>query len=242
FIDRYHRIESLYEILSPSPELREHVASFRKLADLYLMVRNAYGSPTRFYENIAHKTEQMMREAAETYGPVTAEKTVEFDLKTLQSLRDAGSDDNAKVINLVRAIENEAAKKAEQQPVLLGIAQRARFILEALEQRTISTAEAMRQLENLVKERAAAEAERDRSGLEPVAFSIYWQLRQEGFKDARNVAEEIAAAASRFPNFAENADELRQLKAELYRALMREVSGTKMVVLGDVVLRLLGAE
>lgn len=241
FIDRYRRIESLYEILSPSPELRGHVESYRKLADLYLMVRNAYGSPTRFYGEVARKTEHMIREQAATYAPVVPGKTVQFDLKTLRSLRSEDSDDNAKVINLVRAIEKEADEKAEQQPVLLGIAERARAILDAFEHRAVSTAEAMKQITALIEEREAADAERERSGLDPLTFSIYWHLRRRGFKDARSVAEEIMAAARRFPNFAENAEEMRQLKAETYRSLMREVSGAEMVGLGESVLRLLRA-
>lgn len=64
FIDRYRQIEGLYEILSPSPELRGHIDAFRKLIDLYLMVRNAYSSPSRFYEDVARKTQNMIRETA----------------------------------------------------------------------------------------------------------------------------------------------------------------------------------
>jgi type I restriction enzyme R subunit len=240
FIDEYRYIEGLYEILSPSPELRDHIESYRKLADLYLMVRNAYASPTRFYEDVARKTEQMIRETAATYGPITAGRAVEFDLKTLQSLRGEDGDDNAKVVNLVRAVEREADDKADEQPVLLDIAARARAILEALEQRKLGTEEAMRQIAGLVEERTAAEAEREQSGLDAVTFSIYWQLRNQGFKQARAVAEEIMAAAKRFPNHAENDDELRQLKAEVYRSLLRECSGSRMVSLGDTVLRVLG--
>ncbi|MGH8184288.1 MAG: hypothetical protein ACREPH_11590, partial [Rhodanobacteraceae bacterium] len=241
FIDRYRQIEGLYEILSPSPELREHIAAYRKLADLYLMVRNAYGNPTRFHADVARKTEHMIRETAATYGPVRAGKSVEFDLKTLQSLRGEGDNDNATVINLVRAVEKEAEENAQQQPVLLDIAQRAQAILDALEQRALSTRKAMEQITTLVEERAAADAERERSDLDPVTFSIYWHLRGNGFKDAQSVAREIMAAAARFPNHADNADELRQFKAEIYRALMREVAGTKMVGIGDAVLRLLGS-
>lgn len=241
FIERYRHIEALYEILSPSPELREYIESYRKLADLYLMVRNAYGSPTKFYGEVARKTEQMIRDTAVSYGPVAPGRTIEFDLKTLESLRGEGGDDNAGVINLVRALEKEAGEKGGQQPLLLGLARRAQAILEALEQRAINTAEAMRQIEALIGERAVADAERERSGLDPVTFSIYWNLHSAGFKDARGVALEIMAVVQQYPNFGENADELRQLKAELYRALLREVSGTKMVALGDTVLRLLGA-
>jgi type I restriction enzyme R subunit len=239
FIDSYRQIESLYEILSPSPELREHIETFRQLADLYLMVRNAYGSPTRFYEDVARKTEQMVRETASSYGVVATGKVLEFDLKTLQALRSEG-DDNATVINLVRAIETEAETNAEQQPVLLDIAQRAAAILDALEQRTTHTQQAMEQLSLLVGEREQADAEREKLGLDPNTFAIYWQLHGDGIEDALPVANEIIAAAAKYPNHRDNDDERRQLKSEIYRSLVtRGTDGTQMVRLGDAVLRLL---
>jgi len=240
FIDRYRQIEGLYEILSPSPELRGHIEAFRKLADLYLMVRNAYGSPTRFYGDVARKTETMIREGASTYGPIAAGKTVEFDLKTLRALSSDDGADNATVINLVRAIENEAEQKAEQQPVLVHIAQRAAAILEALEQRSISTEKAIAQLELLVQEREQADQARVELGLDSTTFAVYWHLQGQGFKDALRVAREITAARDRYLNHADNEEERRQLKAEIYRSLMREASGARMVSLGETVIRLLG--
>ncbi len=240
FIDRYRQIEALYEILSPSPELREHIDAFRKLADLYLMVRNAYGSPTRFYEDVARKTEKMIRESAASYGPVALGKTVEFDLKTLQALRADDGDDNATVINLVRAIEREADDKAEEQPVLVDIAQRAEAILEALEQRTLSTQKAVEQLELLMHEREQADAARAQLGLDPTTFAIFWQLQGEGLKEPQQCAQEIMAAAVRYHNHAVSEDERRQLKAEIYRSLVtRGLDGARMVALGDTVIRLL---
>ena len=239
FIDNYRQIESLYEILSPSPELREHIDTFRQLADLYLMVRNAYASPTRFYEDVARKTEQMVREMAGTYAPVATGKVVEFDLKTLQALRAEG-DDNATVINLVRAIETEAEEKGEQQPVLLDIAQRAAAILDALEQRTIHTQQAIEQLSLLVGEREQADTEREKLGLDPATFAVYWQLKNDRVDHALAAAREIMTAVARYPNYADNDDEKRKLKSEIYRSLVtRGTDGTQMVRLGDAVLRML---
>jgi type I restriction enzyme R subunit len=239
FIDNYRQIESMYEILSPSPELREHIDTFRHLADLYLMVRNAYGRPTRFYEDVARKTEQMVREMASTYAPVATGKVVEFDLKTLQALRAEG-DDNATVINLVRAVETEAEEKAEQQPVLFDIAQRAAAILDALEQRTIHTQQAIEQLSLLVGEREQADAEREKLGLDPATFAVYWQLKNDRVDHALAAAREIMTAVARYPNYADNDDEKRKLKSEIYRSLVtRGTDGTQMVRLGDAVLRML---
>lgn len=240
FNDSYRQIESLYEILSPSPELREHIETFQRLVDLYLMVRNAYSSPTRFYEDVARKTEQMVRDMASSDGVITAGKVVEFDLKTLQALRGQGDDDNATVINLVRAIETEAEEKAEQQPVLLDIAQRAAAILDALEQRTIHTQQAIEQLSLLVGEREQADAEREKLGLDPTTFAVYWHLQGDGVKDALLAANEIMTAAAKYPNHHDNDDEQRQLKSEIYRSLViRGTDGAQMVRLGDAALRML---
>lgn len=240
FIDGYRQIESLYEILSPSAELRPHVRAYGELTDLYLMVRNAYGSPTRFYEDVARKTEQMVRQSAVSEMPVSAGKTVEFDLKTLQALRAEGGNDNATVINLVRSIESEAEDHAEEQPVLLDIAQRAQAILEALEQRTLTTQQAIEQLELLTREREQSDLEREKLGLDPSTFAVYWHLHGDGIKDALVVANEIQAAAAKYPNHRDNDDERRQLKSEIYRSLVtRGVDGAQMVRLGDAVLRLL---
>ena len=238
FIDRYRHIEGLYEILSPSPELRGHIGAYRKLADLYLMVRNAYASPTRFYEDVARKTELMVRESAASYS-LSEGRTVEFDLKTLQALQAKHEDDNGSVINLVKKIENEAEEKGHQQPALIDIAQRAQAILEALEQRAINTQQAFEQLSSLVEEREQADIARERTGLDARTFAIYWQLHKEGFKQPETVAKEVVLAVAKYPNYAANEDENRQLKAEIYRSLMREVAGNRMVGLGEAVMRLL---
>lgn len=242
FIDRYRQIEALYEILSPSPELREHIDAFRRLADLYLMVRNAYGSKARFYGDVARKTELMIRETAASYGPIIAGKTVEFDLKTLKALQASGDDDNETVINLVRSVEEEASDKADQAPVLVDIAARARAVLEALEQRAINTQQALEQIELLMAERAQADSAREELGLDPLTFALYWHLHGVGLKQALLIAQEIVAALENYPNHADNDDELRQLKARIYGSLMREASGPRMVTLGEAVLRLIGRQ
>src|SRR3546814_21111968 len=119
----------------------------------------------------------MIRETANSYGPVVSGKTVEFDLKTLQSLRTDGDDDNATVINLVRAIEREAGEKEAKQPVLVDIAQRAQAILAALAQRPVNTKQALEQLELLTRARDEAEGAREKLGPPPATFALYWTLQ-----------------------------------------------------------------
>ena len=94
------------------------------------------------------------------------------------------------------------------------------------------------QIETLMKEKYEADKARKESGLDPATFEIFWFLQQEKLPDAMMLAKEITAAYQRFPNFATNADEQRQLKAEIYKSLLRVVSGKRMVDLADEILRL----
>jgi type I restriction enzyme R subunit len=64
----YKQIETLYEILSPSPDLRDFVEDFGRLSGLYQIIRNAFRKKTVLYGDVAFKTEQLVREKAESYG------------------------------------------------------------------------------------------------------------------------------------------------------------------------------
>ena len=56
FFEVYKEIEALWEILSPAPELRDHIATYRRLAHLYSAVRNAYANRVDYVVDLAHKT------------------------------------------------------------------------------------------------------------------------------------------------------------------------------------------
>ena len=44
FFEFYKEVETLYEILSPDPALREHIATYQRLSDLYAALRSEYGN------------------------------------------------------------------------------------------------------------------------------------------------------------------------------------------------------
>lgn len=238
FAEFYKELETLYEILSPSPELRDFIEDYNRLADIYVMLRNAYGTKTTFLGDIAHKTEKLVRQNAAAHGLDRLTKTVEFDEAALQALREGQSPDAAKVINLARSLVDIGTRQGEQDPVLLGIAERAEAILEEFTERQASTLQALDRLGKLMEEKRALEEERKRTGLDPATFAIFWILRRENLPMPETITTEISEAFKRFPNYATNADEMRQLKAEVYKALLRVVSGKRMVDLAEQILKL----
>ena len=69
--------------------------------------------------------------------------------------------------------------------------------------------------------------------MDDATFVLYWELKRHVYTDPKKLALEIAAAFSRFPNFNSNPDEMRQLKAELYKHLLAIAQGKAMVEIAD---------
>ena len=173
FAEFYKELETLYEILSPSPELRDHIEDFNRLADIYVMLRNAYGTKTTFLGDLAHKTEMLVRQNATAHGLDKMTKTVEFDEAALQMLKEGQAPDAGKVINLARSLVEFGTREGEHDPMLMGIAERAEAILEAFTERQTSTLQALDRLKELMEEKRTLEDERKHWRGDASGFPIF---------------------------------------------------------------------
>lgn len=225
FFEQYKEIEALWEILSPSPELRDHIASYKQLSQLYAAVRNAYAEKVGFIADLAYKTRRLIEESAEQQGLGRLTKSVTFDVATLQSLRGEKGADEGKVFNLVRGLQQEIDNDAAAAPVLQPLKDRAERILKDLEERKTTGLAAMDQLAALAMEKETAmKAARD-SGLSARAFGVFWVLREDAAAksaglDAMALAKGIEELLGRFPNAQVNPDEQRRLRAAIYKPLL----------------------
>lgn len=225
FFEAYKDIENLWEILSPSKELVDHIAKFKRLAQLYAAVRNAYADKIGFVADLAYKTRQLVEQNATQSGLGNLTKSVTFDLKTLESLRSDKGSDEGKVFNLVRGLQHEIDEDADAAPVLQPLKDRAERIIKDLENRNTTGLAAMDLLAALAVEKDAATKAAKDTGLTAKAFAAYWILRDEprlkkAKLDALTVAKELEKLLLRFPNADVNPDELRQLRAALYRPVL----------------------
>ncbi len=232
FFTAYKEIEELWEILSPSAELRGHLDTFSHLTRLYAAVRNAYADRPNFVADLAHKTQRLVEESAAMYGLGNLTKSVTFDLRTLEALRKESGPDEAKVFNLVRGLQREVEREAGLEAVLRPLKERAESVLKGLEDRTTTGLAAMDILEVLAKEKEAAVAAAEESTLPLRAFGVYWTLKENTALQAASVsanefAEEAQALVDRFPNAAVNADEQRRLRISLYNPLLSVESGER---------------
>ncbi|MDM7459964.1 MAG: HsdR family type I site-specific deoxyribonuclease [Paracoccus sp. (in: a-proteobacteria)] len=225
FFEAYKEIEALWEILSPSSELRDHITTFKRLAQLYAAVRNAYADRVGYLADLAYKTRRLVEESATQEGLGKLTKTVTFDVKTLEGLRGEPGSDEGKVFNLVRGLQKEIEDEADTAPVLQSLKDRAERILKDLENRNTTGLAAMDMLAALAKEKDEAIKAAKDSGLSARAFGVYWNLKDdEALRNAGISAMELARDAEtemhRFPNARVNDDERRKLRATLYRPLL----------------------
>jgi type I restriction enzyme R subunit len=225
FYEAYKDIEALWEILSPSPELRDHIEPYKNLAKLYAAVRNAYAPQVGFVADLAYKTRRLLEEEATQEGLGRLTKTVTFDVKTLEGLRREPGSDEAKVFNLVRSLHHELEEEPAAAPVLRPIAERADQILKGMEERNITGLAAMDYIAGLAQEKEEAVAGAQDSGLSPRAFGVYWSLKDDEALikagiSAVDLAKKAEALLARFPNAQVNDDEQRRLRAALYRPLL----------------------
>jgi type I restriction enzyme R subunit len=225
FFDQYKEIEALWEILSPSPELRDHIASYKQLSQLYAAVRNAYAEKVGFVADLAYKTRRLIEENAQQQGLGRLTKSVTFDVATLQSLRGDKGSDEGKVFNLVRGLQQEIDADPNAAPVLQPLKDRAERILKDLEERKTTGLAAMDQLAALAAEKEAAMKAASDSGLSTRAFGVFWVLREDAAVksaglDAMALAQDIEELLGRFPNAQVNPDEQRRLRAAIYKPLL----------------------
>jgi type I restriction enzyme R subunit len=232
FFEAYKEIENLWEILSPSPELRDHIATFKRLAQLYAAVRNAYADKVGFIADLAYKTRRLVEENATQEGLGRLTKSVTFDVKTLEALRSDKGTDEGKVFNLVRGLQKEIDEDSNAAPVLQPLKDRAERILKDMENRKTTGLAAMDLLAALAAEKGAAMKASRESGLSPKAFGVFWAFREdsslrEAGVAAMELAKETERLLARFPNARVNADEQRQLRAALYRPLLSLPKGER---------------
>ena len=225
FFETYKEIEALWEILSPSPELRDHIVTYKRLAQLYAAVRNAYATKVNYVIDLANKTRSLIQDGAVQQGLGYRTKTVTFDVSTLEALRGGSGSDEAKVFNLVRGLHREVEDNRDSASVLRPLKDRADQVLKDLEERQTIGLAALDLLADIAREKEAAAKAAKESGLSPRAFGVYWILKHDLSLEttgiaAMDLAKEAEDLLTRFPNAAVNPDEQRRLRMVLYRLLL----------------------
>ncbi len=229
FYKLFQELETLYEIISPDVFLRPYIEDYGKLSALYQIVVNAFSKKVALIRDLMKKTEDLVKRSAIGTGLDTVMKPVRIDENTLKALKSSGGGEPPKVINLGKSLLATIKEEGEQQPFLIPISERTEAILEAYDDRQLSTQSALEELARLMEEYLLAKREREKTGFDINTFTLFWLLKQAGAPDPGELTPKVEAAFRKYPNFRDNVAEERQLKAELYKMVLPAVGRDAMV-------------
>ena len=240
FFSAFKELEALWEILSPSTELRDHVETFRRLVELYAAVREAFSVRPTFDPDLAKKTKRLVESSARLDALGDSTQSLTFDTRTLERLRRKPGPPEPKVFNFVRSFQRE---RSDVEPVLRPLKDRAEQILSDIGDLKTSGMQAMETLAALVGEKEAALEAAKKSGLTSRGFNVFWSLKDSQALDSAEIspiglAREVETILSRFPNAGVNTDEERQLRMALYGPLL-DLSGDERARTVDRIIELL---
>lgn len=220
---RYFReLEELYEILSPDPFLRPYLEDYQRLLEMYRLLRTAYEPHVPVDKSFLRKTAQIVQQHSHTSAVREPQETYELGPEALLTLLAEEKRATVKVFNLLKELHRLVEEKGRAAPYLLSIGERAEEIRRRFEEQQIESQQALRELEELVRQLNAARAERESSPLSQQAFAVEWWLRTHGVdaSQAMQVANDMEAAFAEFPHWTHSAKQEGDLRARLYKSLM----------------------
>jgi type I restriction enzyme R subunit len=221
FYGYYRELQELYEILSPDPFLRDFLADYERLTDIYRILRNAYEPGVPVDRSFLRKTAALVQEHTKGGGIESLDKPVELNAEALEKIAGENRPDTVKIFNLVKAIHDLVEQEGVKAPHLIPIGERAAQVALSFEERQATTQEALDALTRLVRECAEAEQTRERSDLPSEAFTVFWLLKRDDVANAEEVARASAAAFGRYPHWRTAPEQEREVRASLYKALIK---------------------
>lgn len=238
FFKWFRQLQNLYEIISPDAFLRPFIDSYLALAELYSLIRSAYGDRLYVDREVSNKTRELLQKHTisgqlELPGAIHA-----LGPEELARLRESDTSDNTKILNLRKILTVTVQNGGSSKPFLLSIGERAEKIAEAYEDRQVTTQQALLEFVKLAREATEADSERQKMGLDENAFAVFKTVVEmdKGF-DAKQ-AKGIDGLFVNYPDYQWNKQQESKLRTELYKSLRPLVGTEKMIGVANRLLRL----
>ena len=237
FYKFFKQLEMLYEIISPDKFLRDYINDYWRISYLYSIIRNAFAKRILLDKELMQKTSDLVKKHVYSTDISSTLPIYEIKEDTLKALKKSDKSDNVKIINLRKSILKFIDDNQDTQPYLISIGEKAQAIIELYDDRRIMTLEALKRLEEIIREINQARREQVEKNLNINAFTIYWLLKKSGISEPDTSAVKINDIFKAYPNWRLNSKEARELTTQLYKILLKETNKTRAVELVEKILK-----
>ncbi len=228
----FRELQELYEVISPDPFLRPFIEDYRKLAEMYRVLRNAYDPKVDVSKSFLRKTAEIVQRNTHTSKLNFLNETYEITPETLEALLAARhTPETVRMFNLLNTIARLVAQEGREEPYLIPIGERAERIRKAFEERQINSRQALKELERLVREIKEARRQMKETHLSGKAFAVKWWMRVQKEMDpetSEKLATGIDEALKEFPYWGRSSTQEGRLRKRIYKILLG--AGIKEVV------------
>lgn len=229
FFKFYRQVENLYEVLSPDAFLYPYIDQYRKLVELYALIRNAYSDRIYTDKELTNKTKILLQEHTESGNFDIPGEIHELGVKELTALKQSENTDNTKIINLRKALVKIATEKSSAQPYLVSIGERAEALAKQYEDRQLVTQQALQLFLQLADEYIGADEERKKLDVDPNTFAIYVTMKRYTSDFSIDQAKELNQLFGTYADYQWNAAQNGQLRLQLYKIIRPLVGSENMI-------------
>lgn len=237
FYKFYRRLQNLYDIISPDAFLRPFIDDYRAIAELYGLLRTAYGN-TYVDRELTGKTRELLRTSTQTSAIQPPGAIHKLGPAELAALKRGGESDTVKVLNLRKVLAESVVREGTSKPFLIPIGERAEALAERYEDRQVTTQQALLEFERLAQEAVDATAEQRRLGVDENTYAILIALRPVADGASIEHATRINELFAQYPDYQWNEQQRSALRLALYKALRPVVGAGKMIDVANLILRL----
>lgn len=214
FFKEYKEIEMLYEIISPDAFLRPYLNNYATLSAIYAVVRKAYTKTVYVDRAFQKKTNELVQQHIDTDKILAVTQFIEINPETIDLIKKQQGGDNTKVINLVKSIEKMAEEQSDD-PFLVGMAERAKSVLEGYEDRHKNTKEALDELFAEIENEEKRKQEQAQRGFDGFTFFVYKTIEEAGVQEPEQVSRKIKSIFMEHPNWQTSEKDLREVRNKL---------------------------
>jgi type I restriction enzyme, R subunit len=228
FFKEYKEIEMLYEIISPDAFLGPYIDDYTTLSGIYGVVARAYSKRVYVDREFQKKTNELVQSKIDMSAITPVNAFVEINENTIERIKEGKGGDNTKVINLVKSIEKYADENSDD-PLLIGMVDRAMDVQARYESRQESTQEALDELLALLARNEQLKREQAEKGFDGLTYFVYRTLLDAKLGNAEEAAKKIKSAFAAHPNWMASEADLRELRKRVTFAIAAELNDLDQV-------------